>query len=325
MVARLTTSREPAQSSETIRETTKWLTTAFAGVAAVLVAGLQLRDLAQLHESVGRLLLALIGLVAALLSVGWIIVLSSDVLTSRYLTFDQLINQWLRAQQEAVRQAGRGAKRREPLPAWLYDPLIKELQDDWQSLVQNAADDLGDLHRKRREAFEAVANLRQRSPHEGREGGVDPTTLEERALYYEQLTERVVDYANEYTIGQAFRRFRSDSLWAGSIVVLGVILYAWSVNAPDKVTIKVASPMPVSIVLTSDGQAKLASVLGKNCVAKPIKAMAIGGQFPSPEVVVLPSAACQSRRLRITDELGATIPDVPPSTGAPAGSRTTRT
>lgn len=72
-----------------MRDATKWLVAAAAAVGAVLVAGLQLKDL---PHGAGAMTLAFLGVIAALAAVAFILYRASDVLGAGYTTFGYLVD-----------------------------------------------------------------------------------------------------------------------------------------------------------------------------------------------------------------------------------------
>ena len=78
-------------ATESLRSATKWLLAAAAGVAGLLVAGLQLGTLGKLsHNDWPRLLIALIGLITALVAVGAVIRRAGALLVDDWITLAQL-------------------------------------------------------------------------------------------------------------------------------------------------------------------------------------------------------------------------------------------
>ncbi len=72
-----------------MRDATKWLVAAAAAVGAVLVAGLQLKDL---PHGAGAMTVAFLGVIAALAAVAFILYRASDVLGAGYTTFGYLVD-----------------------------------------------------------------------------------------------------------------------------------------------------------------------------------------------------------------------------------------
>lgn len=95
--ARSLTQLESSQTA--MRDTTKWLVAAAAAVGAVVVAGLQLKNLPR-----GSLatLVALLGVAAALVAVAFILYRAAGVLAAGYTTFGSIVD--LDADREYLRQ-----------------------------------------------------------------------------------------------------------------------------------------------------------------------------------------------------------------------------
>lgn len=104
----LARSLEQLESSQAaMRDATKWLVAAAAAVGAVLVAGLQLKDV---PHGFWATLVALLGIAAALLAVGLILHRAAGVLVAGYTTFGQILklraDEGLRDQREKVNNWG---------------------------------------------------------------------------------------------------------------------------------------------------------------------------------------------------------------------------
>lgn len=126
-------SLEQLESSQAaMRDATKWLVAAAAAVGAVLVAGLQLKDL---PHGFWAGTVALLGIGAALVAVVFILYRAANVLVTGYTTFGQIlglrINEKLRAQETRADEWGDGLRKMLAAPEPLPDELLRRI---WKAI-----------------------------------------------------------------------------------------------------------------------------------------------------------------------------------------------
>lgn len=108
-------------------------------------------------------------------------------------------------------------------------------------------------------------------------------------------------------------KFVQAAWWVGALSLVigaGVLLFAWGANPPAEQAIRrmpvlVRTPTEVQVVLSSDGRQRLGPVLGQECAAKPIDAVAIadlgGGGYT---LAVANSSSCQDAVVTVASSDG---------------------
>jgi hypothetical protein len=324
------------RSTDTIRETTKWLTGAFAAIGAVLVAGLQIAKLGQLELSGVRIVVALLGLTVALAGVARVILKASDVLTVRYASFKEISQeQW----REELKERGIATEGAPMLSSELLDWIEASIEQAWPSLTRdlsNKPEDrsarqlLDDLSETQQQTYRGLLSLEEelrkhtdakRPPNpDGSEADVTLRfqLLRERTRRLDRSVDLILAFANDCIARRQFVRFRQTCLWAGSAVALGAVLLAGALNPPSAPAATAQGPRPVTVYLWDN---ELRARLGPTCGQTPIRAVAIGGSLKEPLVVIDPSSGCTARRLTITHERGVALPSMTtPTTTLPKPS-----
>jgi hypothetical protein len=133
-------------SQAAMRDTTKWLVAAAAAVGAVLVAGLQLKDV---PHGTWATTVALVGIAFALVAVVFILYRASKVLVTGYTTFGQIlelrVDDKLKAQKARARQWGSGLQKMtaalEPLPAGVFRRILAAIAPSriWKGIKRTFA------------------------------------------------------------------------------------------------------------------------------------------------------------------------------------------
>jgi hypothetical protein len=316
------------RSTDTIRETTKWLTGAFAAVGAALIAGLQLAKLGQLQGG-GRIAIAIIGLAIALTGVGRVILKASDVLTVRYVSSEEISREQIR---DELKDLGIGTEGPTLLPSLLLKRVEAAIKRTLPFLAQGTADDLDELSSKQKQTYDELLALEEAlrskpSKAAGSDGalGAGPETGADKALEFQLLKERerrldrgadrVIAFANDFIARQQFVAFRTTCVQAGAAVALGAVLLAWGLNPPTENAAIAQGPRVVDVYLWKPVSSELKASLGANCVARPsLRAVTIGGSLEEPLVVLDPANGCTARRLTITHDRGVALPSVSSST-----------
>jgi hypothetical protein len=326
------------RSTDTIQQTTKWTTTAFAAVGAALIVGLQVGQLGQFELTSGRALLAILGLLIALSAVARIIVAAAKVLAPPYVTFNQVQLERIAATEAAVLAAARKqdqeiwtkirrawkrlvrrlknqpADRDDqnedafPLPSWLYSDLVDATERALPSLVHGTATDLQDLQRKQSQANEAMENALNGGIKGEQTSGEALQLLRERSNRLNHAADLVLAFANDFIVRREFAKLPGTCVRWGSVIALGTIVMAWALNPPEDSALA-QGPMAVDIVLWESTKRELAASLGTTCVSQPtIRAVIIGGDFHEPEVAISSAGGCIPRRLTITQDRGVAVP-----------------
>lgn len=208
-------------ATQNLRNSTKWLMTAAAAVAASLIAGLQLSDLGELgSDSLPRLVMSLAGLSLGLFAVGRMIWASSSLLIDEWITLAEL------ALEDFEQQLNTSSTRADRRRASLVEAVIDDVETNREQLYGQAATSLDDLYRQ------LVEYNRLRRDESARGGTVTPTDGESvrPAIDPHQAAALVVSYANHRRTRQEFQRLRSTFTWWAVPAVVGVLVYAYGAN-----------------------------------------------------------------------------------------------
>jgi hypothetical protein len=210
---------------DALRSVAKWLVAAFAGVGALLVAGLSISGLGQLAASSWRLYVAGGSAAIALAAVGFMIREASTVLTHEWLTLASLSDP--------------GAKVRLQATGWRSAQLsdIDDLLEISQhELFGYAAESVPRLHIRLQEADERLRRARPGS-RRALQAARDAAELRKAARTTAQ-------YANyRYTL-KLFQRMRARLGWAALITAASIGVFAYAANPP-----RATAPARTEVVL----------------------------------------------------------------------------
>jgi hypothetical protein len=205
-----------------IRDTAKWVLGTLGGVGAVLVTGLGLSSLANLTDAY-RLFFAIIGLVVALMGLGWAIAQTAAVLRPSTTSLADVVAAERKGEGERpTERKGEGER-----PRYLRDVLAAR-----PGLLAGLADDFGKLQTKtdtvmkdRVEALEA-----HYADPSDTEKATTAQAAQARAQLYGQKVDAVVARA---AYGEVTSRLSVlQQLAAGACVALGVGLFAVMLALP---------------------------------------------------------------------------------------------
>lgn len=271
-----------------LRDTSKWLIGAYAGVGAILVAGLQLTSLGKVEDDT-RLWLAIAGAAAALLAV----TLGIGAIARVLAPVSVVDNDDLGANSEMQTLTASD-------PLWLKGmaPDLQTLRTEYtQALTtyQNARAVARDTPST--EADEAKANARAAML-----ALFDPLDRLRKQVLFNKVQNRFKD---------AKRLLLLSSL----VVAAGVIAFAWAANPSDDDQAEaktessgpeLAQPSPVTLWIDPDRKSlkPLRTALGDTCALDQVKALAVGGSPGHPEVITLPQDNCNAVRFTVTSAVG---------------------
>ena len=202
-----------AAQLDVLRSTAKWLTAAFAGVGGVLVAGLQLTGLGQLPASSWRLPVALLAVVVALASVGFMIRTASTVLTHEWLTLASF------SDESILRPPGEEGRR-----SRYIDRAKERLKDSRHELFGYAAPDIERLHGLLHRADEAIWRSKPKSKAHAR--------AVEQAAILRRAARDAVQYANYHYTLELFREMRTKIGIAAVTIAVSATVFAYATNPP---------------------------------------------------------------------------------------------
>lgn len=324
------------QATASMRDTAKWVTAAFAGVAAVLVTGLQLSSIGQLSLDDPFLWLTLLCVLLALGSVANVIARATQVLIEPYVTFVEIGNERLKAVWKARQARGVVEDNDQPqlasqtfepsdaeaeqiqraleqsesgsLHTWSYSELIKRLQEHKSTLYGHVAPGLGQLQAAHNEAVQTLAAYQSSGrllDHAGQPLDATATAAAvARAYSILEAVRQVVDFANHFVTRVNFGRLRR-SLWLAAVLtVTGLIGFAWTVHRPRQP--ELSSALPVTVVFNDDPD--LHKRLGAGCNLNAVEAVDVAGSIEEPDVITRPVHGCNAIRIHVSSKTGVAIP-----------------
>jgi hypothetical protein len=214
-------SRAYERAAAVIRDSTKWITAAFAVVGGALLAALPLSGVNWTQLSVGRLGFALLSLFVALSGVGLVVLFAGRVLTTEYAALRDLNREHVRIAQISARRAIRPPGEQQT-PAWWASPVLYGVAEAWSSLAHGQADDIPDLNRRLEHVHRAIGEISKHLPM---------TDEQEHALerYRRQadelgaLSDRIVSFADTVSVQAHFSMFLRVAGLAVFLVIVGAI------------------------------------------------------------------------------------------------------
>jgi hypothetical protein len=204
-----------ATQLESLRSTAKWLVAAFAGVAVLLVSGLQLSGIGALSPSSWRLYLAVGSVTVALAAVGYMIKEASVVLTHEWLTlatFGDEPGGVLSQRKQALKQSAQ------------LELIENELAVSRHELFGYAAATIAQLHTRLRECDERIWRAKPDS--------YVASEAQREAALLRQAARDAVQYANYYFTLKSFQKMRLRLGWAAGVVAVSVGIFAYAATPP---------------------------------------------------------------------------------------------
>ncbi len=274
-------------ATQTLRETTKWLIAIFAGLAAILVGGLQFSDLGKLAGRRPQTYIAVAAALVTITAVFAILIAASHVLTSFHPTLRTILV-----------LADRAESRTPHLPASLSEPLIRAIEEERDSLYRGIADDLTDLFARLQDA-----NTATRAPTAVNSDGPGREALD-------AAVDRVLAFSEHWWAERSFRILMRMLPVAGMITLVGIVAFTFvtATEEPDGIAIR-EQPVPVEIVLTEEGREWALEVLG--CRGPRLRGVAVGGTLDEPTVVTGGTLECKPARFVATHERAIVLPQPP--------------
>lgn len=242
-----TSANSYSAAAQTIRATVRWLLAAAAGVAGVLVAGLQLTNLGSLKLDDPRLWIATAGLGAALAGIGCIILMTSRILTDEWITLAQLSLDEFQAQLEQTSSTA---------------GLMDDIEVYKNELYAHVASSIPDLYKRLIDVNEAARQPSPKQPETKKRWGKSSAETQApstpTATQLREAAVAVVQYANYYSARNRLRNLPGRLAPAAISVVVGVLVFAYTANPPKKespaptvrITVLPSSPAPTSAAQT---------------------------------------------------------------------------
>lgn len=203
-----------ATAADNLRTATRWLLTAAAAAAAVMVAGLQLTSIGSLGPSDWpRLIAAVVGLAAGLGAVGYMIFQASLLLTDEWITLAEMELESFK-QQLRNSSANRDKRRLEEINR-IHDKL-QNYQDEFYGSV---ADSIQDLYQR---LIEANRKARESPSAEHAQTAAD----------LKRAVDALMQAANYSYTRSGFEVLRWRLAKAGAVFVTGIVVFAYAANPP---------------------------------------------------------------------------------------------
>jgi hypothetical protein len=297
---------------QTIRETAKWILTAFAAIAAVLITGLQLSAIGQLSLLSWRFLAAMLGLLLGLSCASWAILRASDVVSIRFLALRELAEEQHRVVQQ-LRKHGLDELALKPS----ISPLLFALRENAAEVFFGNATEIAELFERQNLMHQALYKLRRHEPVRWDNRTYQPDDLdklESAALALHNAAQQAVDWANEWTTRRQYNTLRRRVVpLAGIGVVAGLAVFAWAVNPPTTTpAAHTQTALPVSVLFTKDAAQKIPGLDTQHALCiqdqNGLPAIALASDLREPEIVTIPHKDCPPLRITITKDLGTVIP-----------------
>ncbi|WP_406387059.1 hypothetical protein [Streptomyces sp. NBC_00211] len=295
--------------ADRIREAAKWLIVSFAAVGVTLFGGLQLADVGQLSaDQPARWVPAILGIILGLIGLAVAIHAASSVVTESYASLG-----WLETADAAS--------------------IKREIETDASLLggFENVADlrsAIATAQARRKGAYEAryapPPADESDSNHETRIAAADAELVS--ASYWlqslSQVEQRALQVASFRRTSVAYLNARGKMFWGAALTALGISLFAWGANPPEKPEAVMAeqilppSPSNVRVIVTNQSGIKvqasqdvtLSKALGKDCALSKIDAIALGATGDTYYLVSLKTDRCNPVYFTIDPSQGKVVP-----------------
>jgi hypothetical protein len=267
-------------AADRIRETVKWLITAFAGVGAALIAGSQLASLGKIDG--GRLAFAVVCVVVGLAALAYAIAVAASVMIAGRVSLGDLADV-TKTDLNAVRTRVNGD------PALLagYSHVADMNTGYGSALAQRKADfdaHYGDVH----DADKALT----------------AQLSDAKALGTDQAVQRLLTVASFYTLSDAFNDTRRKMFGGALVAALAIVGFAWAAHPPQEKQPGVAAPAVVTLKLSDEGRTLLAAAIGQKCAKARLRVVVLSTSGGNADVVTLPTTGCRVGRFTVSADLG---------------------
>lgn len=304
--ARTAASSSVGDDASSVRVAAQWLVASAGAIAAILVGGLQLRDLGKNSDDPKLLILSVSAFVVAMITVGWVIRLASRVLVVGRTTVSDIL--------DAEFSSRIGGSRRLKVER----PPSKEMLVIVEQIASNGEWLLG-RHDSFASLYASVNGSERAGAGESGEVSIErsPTALPEQNF---ELLVRVCDFARAELARQAYRQLMSFVAGFGglcfsiSIVILAISL-GWKVDEPPKV----GSPIRVRITLTGEPDELMRAGIPATCLpGSVLSGVALDGTLLEPAVVTEATdtivqgrlSRCPAGRFTASQGVAVAIPEI---------------
>ena len=267
-----------------LRDTVKWMIAAASAVAAVLVAGLQVKDLGDLAVSPLRLALASGAALVALLLVLSVVAAAVRVLAAPRLSVRDLSARELKAGASALQV------RLEPVGDKLVQSILERrtyLLGRHESITEFYREHLAVLGAYQQLSRAGAVQFAGRQFNPG--NPEDRATLTGMALQTQRDAERLESAAQLNLAEMRFQRLANRLGLGGVIFAAAVLAFALLANT-SQTSLTVNKPTAVRIYIKDAAKAGLP----QGCRASELNGIAVGGTFSHPSVVTEPAPGCAS-------------------------------
>jgi hypothetical protein len=272
-----------------LRDTVKWMIAAASAVAAVLVAGLQIRHLGDLTASsplrlAGAATSALVALSLALAVVAAAV---------RVLAVPRLSVRDLSARE---RKAGVPASQERLEP--LKDKLVQRLLER-RTYLLGRHESINDFYREYVKIQGAQQQLNGGEISQYGNRTFDPDTIEDRIalaslVHQAQRDAERLETAAQLSLAEMrFQRLADRFTPGGVLFAAAVLAFAWLTSTPQN-SLEVTKPTPVLLYIKDAAEAGLSP----DCHIAELHGIAVGGTFLQPDVVTQATPDCASSVIR---------------------------
>jgi hypothetical protein len=271
-------------AAERIREMAKWLLAAFGAVGVVVVAGVALSDLGDIADpsarwsAVGAAILALVGVVTAVLAAG-------SIVTRSFVTLTDV-----------------AADTKSPVT----DEVLLTGLDNAEALKDEYVKALR-LHRESADALFRHASTRPAAGVTQDDHNAWSDVLSERAdaaaarvTFYDGIVRVLLSRQSFLNVSRAYEKAKLG-MAAGAIVsVVGILLFVFATTEPDGAPVVGTTPAGVVVSIRPRGEGAAHAALGERCDLRKLMGTAIATEGDRILVAVPKSASCRSAILRLS-------------------------
>jgi hypothetical protein len=287
-----------AASAQRIRDTAKWLIAAFAAVGAILIAGLQLKDLGQLDGI--DAVLAAVGAVLGIAGVVVVLFCASAILAAGRVPMTDLTGTSAR-RPDITERLERSPNLFQPFDS--IEQFNQELSERWRTQAQ---------------AFLEYND--ETKPDEARRAARDRYMVAGRFLrQFNPLNRRLLATAEYENVRSRWDGNRAWIVVGVVVAAIGAGLFAYtSQPGEDPATEEPAVPATPArgfLHLTEAGQDEFAEILGQDCPTRNLPVLALGRSEDGYDLVTDPDdeSVCSVKRIEVSDSEGElTGPELPP-------------
>ncbi|NIK56830.1 hypothetical protein BJY22_002547 [Kribbella shirazensis] len=287
-------SPEPTDSTAELKSAAKWLVAASGSIAALLVAGVQLKDARLVGGPVAVAALACAGL--AIGAVGVILWTAIAVLAAPRHSLARLAE--LDHEDGGAFPGPRLDEPRTPLIQHIIVERRLELLGPDRDAIDQLATDRSASYRAMFGGQKVRIGGRDYDPAQSG----DLTALQSQSFDIELRIERVLDAAEHWEVRRRFSRLTTVGAVAATAFAVGILGFVWITSTP-RPSASVTQPVPVRVAApTAPGELRSLG-LRLECAGQTLRGFAVGGTLAMPVVVVEGTATCPPQRIGPSKDL----------------------